>query len=393
MRNAICQPIVQTLLDHAHSRKSWRVDSTTRIPAAHYSDPTHLALEKKRLFRRMPQVMALSSELAEPGSYVTRDPLGMPVIISRTRGGEIVACLNVCAHRGAQVVEASGCSRRLTCPYHSWSYEHDGTLAAIPDATAFPGIEAPGPGLRRLPAIESNGLIWVIPDFDANPVDADLGVVDGLGPIADDLDNFELAQMQHWRSHRFKLDLNWKLVIDTFLEPYHFASLHANTVGPYFIANLCFAERFGYNVREILPRKSLTELKGMAPEEWDIVPHSAMVYVLFPNTVFVMQIDHVETWRVYPDGDDPGRSICDLDFYIPMDSDESVQHWERNWRLTLDTVMDEDFRAMAGVQRGLTTGGTDGAVAGTNEPALGMFHRALADALAGTVALTDRAGS
>lgn len=383
MRNAVCQPIIRTVFDHLERKRSWRVDSATRVPARNYTDPTHLELEKDRLFRRLPQVMALSSELAEPGAYVTRDPLGVPIVISRTRSGEIAACLNVCAHRSAQVATGSGCSRRLTCPYHAWSYEHDGTLAAIPDTEAFAEVAVPGPGLRRLPAFEANGLVWVIPDVDIHPPGEDLGVPSNLGPIADDLDNFGLDRMRHWQTHRFELELNWKLVIDTFLEPYHFASLHPTTVGPYFIPNLCVAERFGPHVREILPRKSITELEDVPAEEWDVVPHSAMVYVLFPNTVFVMQLDHVETWRVYPDGNDPSRSICDLDFYVPLDSEAPDRHWERNWRLTIDTVIDEDFHAMAGAQRGLASGAHESIVAGRNEPALGMFHRSLADALSG----------
>jgi phenylpropionate dioxygenase-like ring-hydroxylating dioxygenase large terminal subunit len=382
MRNEVCQPIVRTLFDHLESRSSWRVESTSAIPAANYSDPAHLAVEKERLFRRLPQVVALSSELSEPGSYITRDPLGLPVVVTRTRGGVLEALVNVCAHRGAQVVRGAGCSRRLTCPYHSWSYDHDGTLVAVPDASAFPEVVVPGPGMARLPVVEESGLVWIIPDPTAEPDDPGLGVADGLGAVADDLDNFGLDTMAHWATHRFELDLNWKLVIDTFLEPYHFASLHRNTVGPFFMANLCVAERFGSHVREVLPRKTLTELTDVPPEEWDLVPHSAMVYVLAPNTVFVMQLDHVETWRVYPNGDDPAKCICDLDFYIQRDSEASERHWERNWNLTIDTVIDEDFAAMAGAQRGFSTGVLEHLTVGTNEPALGMFHESLADALA-----------
>ena len=381
MRNAVCQPIVRTMLDQLERRQSWRVESPTRVPAATYTDRHHLERERDLLFRKLPQVMALSVELPKPGSYLTRAPLGLPIILSRGADGEVTACVNACAHRGSQLVEGAGCSRRLTCRYHAWGYEHGGTLAAIPDASAFPGVVVPGPGLRRLPAVETRGMIWVIPDLDAAPHEADLGVDAGLRPIADDLDNFDLDTVRHWRTHRFTLDVNWKLVIDTFLEPYHFASLHPTTVGPYFIPNLCFAERFGSHVREILPRKSLIELKDLQPEEWDVIPHSAMVYVLFPNTVFVMQRDHVETWRVYPDGDDPSRSICDLDFYIPIETEAPERYWERNWRLTIDTVIDEDFDAMAGVQRGLATGVLETVIAGANEPALGMFHQSLAEAL------------
>jgi len=382
MRNQTCQPIVRTLLDHLEKRTSWRVDSTTHVSAGDYADPGHLALEKDRLFRRLPQVVALSSELGEPGSYLTRDSLGLAVVVTRTREGSVAALVNACRHRGAQVAAGSGCSRRLTCPYHSWSYEHDGTLAGVPDSGSFPEVVIPSPGLVQLPVAEVAGLVWMIPNPSAVAHEPDLGVAAGLGPIAEDLDDFGLERMRHWRSHRFELELNWKLVIDTFLEPYHFSSLHATTVGPYFIPNLCVAERFGSHVREILPRRSLVELADVPPDEWDVVPHSAMVYVLFPNTVFVMQLDHVETWRVYPDGDDPGRCVCDLDFYVPDGSEAPERHWERNWKLTIDTVIDEDFAAMASAQRGLSTGVLEHIVAGTNEPALGMFHRSLGDALA-----------
>jgi hypothetical protein len=110
------------------------------------------------------------------------------------------------------------------------------------------------------------------------------------------------------------------------------------------------------------------------------------VYVLFPSTVFVMQVDHIEMWRVAPDLVDPGRSICDLDFYVPElpVTESAVRHWERNWQLTIDTVVDEDFAAMAGMQRGLESGAIDAMRIGANEPALGLFHAALADALAPT---------
>jgi hypothetical protein len=105
--------------------------------------------------------------------------------------------------------------------------------------------------------------------------------------------------------------------------------------------------------------------------------------VLFPATVFVMQIDHIELWRVWPQGDDPHRSWCDLDFYIPIGpkTESSERHWENNWRLTIDTVEHEDFNAMAGVQRGVASGAIDRVRFGANEPALIMYHQALRAAL------------
>ena len=54
----------------------------------------------------------------------------------------------------------------------------------------------------------------------------------------------------------------------------------------------------------------------------------------------------------------------------------------------IDTVINEDFAAMAGVQRGLASGVLDHVRVGANEPALGLFHAALGDALADRSART-----
>jgi phenylpropionate dioxygenase-like ring-hydroxylating dioxygenase large terminal subunit len=370
------RPVVELLLEHAEARRPWRT-STASVPAARYTDPAHLRTERDTLFRRYPQVAALSPDLPSTGSVLTRDNFDIPVVVARDGDGVAHAFANVCAHRGAQVVaDGRDCKRRLTCPYHAWSYDLHGRLVTVPDQESFPGLGLSTSGLRPLPSREEHGVIWLLPDLEA-VVTTD--VDPGLGSIGDDLDGFDVGGHRHWRSHRFELDLNWKLVIDTFLEPYHFASLHRATVGPLFIANLCHAERVGRHVREVLPRKSMLSLRDEPVDSWDIVPHSALVYVLFPNTVFVMQVDHIETWRVTPHPTDPGRSICDLDFYVPDEpaSDSFERHWEKNWRLTIDTVIQEDFAAMAGVQRGLASGAIDAIRIGANEPALALFHAAL----------------
>ena len=47
-----------------------------------------------------------------------------------------------------------------------------------------------------------------------------------------DLAGFDLASYRLFTSTTFTRPINWKLVIDTFLEGYHFATLHRTTVGP-----------------------------------------------------------------------------------------------------------------------------------------------------------------
>lgn len=209
------------------------------------------------MFTRRPQAVALTPDLPEPGSVVTRDQLGFPVVLTRDEDDVVHGFANVCAHRGSQVVpDGRDCTRGLTCRYHAWSYDLAGTLVGVPDRSSFPGVELGGPGLREFPTSEDHGVIWLIPDLSADPATP---IVPQLGAIADDLEHFDIAGHRYWRSHRIDLAFDWKLVIDTFFEPYHFASLHRNTVAPIFTPNLCWADRAGDHVREVLPRRSIVD--------------------------------------------------------------------------------------------------------------------------------------
>lgn len=374
------EPIIETLLCHAAEGSPLRMEGR-QMAAVDYTCPTYAVDERRRLFVDRPQAVALSCDLPQPGAQLTRDQLDIPLLLTRDHDGTVHALANVCAHRAAQVVadgahNGPDCRRRLSCPYHGWTYDLSGSLVGLPDQASFPDWQVPQPGLRRLPVYEDAGLIWVTPNLDAETCEPAL---DGL---ADEIGEYDAVGHHHWRSHRFHLDLNWKLVIDTFLEGYHFPTLHRTTVGPLFISNLGHVASFGPHLREVLPRRSFVELADQPRDAWDVVPHSAIIYVLFPNTVLVVQIDHLETWRVYPDRDDPARSVADLDFYVPElpTTDSALRHWENNWKLTIDTVITEDFAAMAGVQRGLASGAVEHITAGANEPALAAFHRALEDA-------------
>jgi len=58
-------------LAHARAGTIDQADDVKHIPANHYTDPERFDLELKKVFRRMPLFMALSTELANPGDYKT----------------------------------------------------------------------------------------------------------------------------------------------------------------------------------------------------------------------------------------------------------------------------------------------------------------------------------
>ena len=55
------------------------------------------------------------------------------VIVLRGDDGQISTLLNVCRHRGSRVcLEDKGSAKRLSCPYHGWTYRLDGRLTRAP---------------------------------------------------------------------------------------------------------------------------------------------------------------------------------------------------------------------------------------------------------------------
>lgn len=108
-------------------------EEVTRSPVSNYVSQERFDLEREHLFRRVPLIAAHVSELAEPGSFLRRDVAGLPVLLTRDKEGQTNAFLNVCRHRGTQLVdEDSGCSHKFTCLYHAWTYSSTGKLIAAP---------------------------------------------------------------------------------------------------------------------------------------------------------------------------------------------------------------------------------------------------------------------
>lgn len=375
--------LMRKVFAHLNAGTTDLAEDVWRQPIEGYTNPQRLARETEALFRRYPLLMGMSCQLREPGDYLTDHFAGIPILLVRGKDGRVRAFHNVCRHRGARLAE--GCGKRpksFVCPYHGWSYDLDGKLRGIPDERNFPGVARERHGLTPLPVAERHGLLWVQPSRGHDGVEIDVQRYLGVALDAE-LASYGLDRFHHYETRVIRRRMNWKLVIDTFLEPYHLGVLHRNTVAPLFIPNLCLFESFGPHLRETLPRRSIETQRNAPESEWDFIAHNTLVYVLFPNTVFVVQVDHVETWRVYPNEGRVNECVMYLDFYVPepIDSDSARHHWERNMDLTVRTVCEEDFPISEGMQQGFQSGAQSHVTYGRNEPALAHFERAVSAAL------------
>ncbi len=378
MRHEVQIELTRRIFDYIDGRTTALAEAAFQNEVGAYTSTERFEREQRLLFREHPQLVALSCDLRRPGDVITHDATGVPLFLVRTESGGVRAFLNVCRHRGGRVVAGSCAGRRdFMCAYHGWTYDQDGTLIAIPEARSFPGIDRAKHRLVPLPVVENYGLIWVRP-LPGEPFEVDAM----LGGLEDDLASYRLDGYHHYKTRTVRRRLNWKLVCDTFLETYHFATLHAATVGPIFHTNLNAYDPFGRNGRLVGVRKSIAALRTTPEHEWDLIPHTGIVNLLFPNSVLVQQGDHVELWNVYPADGRIDEAAMTVALYSPDPIDEkAARHWDANLDLLLRTVENEDFPMNEHILRGCEIGAQPYLTYGRNEPGLIHYHRSLARAL------------
>ena len=366
------------LLAHLDQRTTALADGIYRNPVSDYISAEQAAQERELFFRNGPINTGLSALMPRPGDWMTHDWAGVPILMVRRADGSLGAFLNVCRHRGARVVEGCGNGARdFSCPYHGWTYGLDGTLVARPDEPSFAAAERATHGLRALPVVEKFGMIWVGPRPEMR-LDID-GLLDG---VAGDLADFGLEKYHHYETRVLRREMNWKLAIDTFCETYHLSYRHPDTVSPLFHTNRATFDAFGPNHRLIAARRTIDELRGQPEAAWNVYDHTAIIYVLFPNTILIFQRDHVETWHMFP-GERADQCAMYASLYIPepVASDSAKRHWDNNFNLLMATVEDQDFPTCEGMQRGFLSEAQESIVFGRNEPALQHFHRSVKAAL------------
>ena len=379
MRHATQITLARQLLRHLDAGTTALADDVMRNRVDVYTDPGRLQREWS-MIRRAPQFLGLSCRLPAPGSYATDDETGIPVLLVRGDDGRVRSFLNVCRHRGSRVATGDGAGGpRFVCPYHGWAYDCRGRLAGVPERESFAGVELSDRNLVELPVREFGGMLWsgLAPSA---VVDPELHLA-GLAP---ELASCRFESYVHYARRTLVRRMNWKMVIDTFLESYHFPVLHPETVHPLFFPNVSLFDPFGPHLREIFPRRTIVELKDQPESDWDLVRHTVIIYVLFPSTVVVMQGDHAEIWRIFPDAERADSSVIHLDFYIPepAQTDSARRHWDRNLDLVLRTVEEEDFPTGEGIQSGFRAGAQAEVLYGRNEPALQHWQRTVAGVLA-----------
>ena len=200
------------------------------------------------------------SELAAPGDYLLLDIGEDSIIIVRADSGEIHALMNVCRHRGARVCEAgSGHRKTFVCPYHGWVYNTDGSLKAAREMTVRPDFDMSAHGLKQARVVVYMGLVFI---------NCDPRAADFLGPLQnleEPLGAYDLANAKIAHKQTYRVDANWKLVLENYLECYHCATSHRAYARMHTLKDM--DDKVADVVQAMLDRtESVTGVKGMGKE-------------------------------------------------------------------------------------------------------------------------------
>jgi choline monooxygenase len=355
-----------------------------REPVKNYLNPSRFT-EELRSLRAMPSVFVPSAAIPNPGDHVERVAFGVPLFAVRGHDRRARVFRNACRHRGFALVEGAGCSHAFVCRYHGWTYRLDGSLSHVPHADAFPDLDMSTRGLVEVASREIDGLIVIGP---LDSVDA------GWQTWADEAMEW-LIDGSPWRDKLVPAeqlvfmestlrDINWKVLVEQFLEGYHIRSTHKDTFFPVQYDDLNVVETFGPNSRITFPYRNIERLRDRPENTWTVGARVTFLYQLFPNVMLATFPDVISMISIDPV--DVDHSTVTVYSMVRPDVAERAS-LDASSNLVgqgsfIERGLVEDNEMSAGVQRGLQSGANSFVEFGLHESAIGHFHATLDGRLA-----------
>lgn len=344
--------------------------SVGEIAASEYLSEERHAAERERVFRRLPQIVAVEGELAAAGTCLVREIGGVSILIVRGADGEVRGFRNACRHRATALLDAPCTLKAIVCPYHGWTYDTAGALIHVPHREAFDDSCRDRRGLVEVPLARRHGLVFA--SLEAFDLASFVAPIDG-----------ELAALgaDRWPLYRHvtrEVRGNWKLVIDAFLDAYHLRQLHRATIYPYFADAWAEMEWAGPHLRAVVARRGLAEAAELEGAAFRSLVTAS--YFLFPAAIFILHPDYLSLLTCQPLA--TGLTRFDHFMLVPaLPTGEAAEgHWARSFELIDGGVFArEDLRIVEAMQRGLASSGDRAVVFGRHEHASLRFHRQVSD--------------
>jgi phenylpropionate dioxygenase-like ring-hydroxylating dioxygenase large terminal subunit len=328
------------------------------LPAWIYHDAEFFEREKQAIFRNAWQLVCHLSDIPHAGDFHTFEFLGESVVVLRAEDGAVRAFHNVCRHRAARLLDGpSGhCGRRITCPYHAWTYALDGRLIAVPQRDRFPGLDTAQHGLQPLEHEVYLGFIFV--RFAAGLP----SVREMAAPYEHELAAYRLEELLPLgRVTLRRRAVNWKNAADNYSD-----GLHINVAHPGLTR--LFGKGYGIEARpwidkmwgtlrdtpsskwsERMYQKVLPPVAALAPERQRLWTY----FKLWPNLAFDVYPDQIDFMQFLPVS--PTETVIREIAYVHPDARREMRlarylNWRINRRVSL-----EDQALIERVQAGMAS--------------------------------------
>jgi glycine betaine catabolism A len=343
------------------------------------SDERHRA-EQERIFRSLPQIVAVTGELAAPGTCLVREVGGVSILVMRGADGAVRGFRNACRHRATALLDAPCTLKAIVCPYHGWTYDTTGALIHVPHPEAFDSRgNPPTPpfdrhGLVEIPLAVRHGLVFAgLAPFDPGAF---------LAPLDGELAALGVDGSTVYRHVTREVSGNWKLIIDAFLDAYHLRQLHRTTIYPFFADAWAEMELAGRHMRAVVARRALAEADAAALGGAAFRSLVTPSYFLFPAANVILHPDYLSILTCQPLAASRTRFQHWMLIPAPPDSEAAEAHWARSFDLIDGGVFArEDLRIVEAMQRGLAASGDRTVVFGRHEHGSLWFHRHVSELL------------
>jgi carnitine monooxygenase subunit len=349
------------------------------LPGWIYRDPEYFEVEMERVIRPAWQVVCHSSDIPAAGDWRTLDWLGESAIVIRGEDGEVRAFSNVCRHRASRVVSgAAGCARRLTCPYHAWTYALDGRLIGVPRKSEYPGLDPARLGLVPIELEAWHGFLFVRLAAGGPSVAAMMAPYEAeVAPY-----RFEALEALGRVTLRTR-KVNWKNVADNYSDGLHINVAHPGLTrlfgrGYAVEANEHVDRMAGDLIDRPSANPSERAYQALLPEADHLPPglrRKWLYFKLWPNVAFDLYPDQVDFMQFLPVSATE-TVIREISYALPDDRREMRAARYLNWRVNR-RVNAEDTALIEGVQAGMASRSYTPGPLGESEVCLRSFARKL----------------
>lgn len=209
----------------------------TRLHKRLYLDPDVFELEMERIWGQAWIFIGHESQVPETGDFFTTNITHkIPVVMVRDKGGKVHVLHNRCGHKGAKLVESRQGNVRgaFRCPYHGWTFRHDGGLLKVPNESGYngTGFDSSDPcySMQSVAQVESyRGFVFAT----LCPAAPDLktwlgGAVDCLDNLCDRAPEGEVEVAGGVL--RYEHQCNWKFILENLNDTMHPMVVHQSVV-------------------------------------------------------------------------------------------------------------------------------------------------------------------